>query len=63
MKEAKAAGAEIAPDMAASDLCEILKGKFNGGFTYSGNTGKDIKWSSTGFVDKSAAPVVIKKAD
>ena len=60
MKEAKADGAKIKPGMNASDLCEILKEKFNGGFTYSGNTGKDIKWQSTGFVDKTALAYVIK---
>ena len=63
MKEAKADGAKIKPGMNASDLCEILKEKFNGGFTYSGNTGKDIKWQSTGFVDKTALAYVIKEAN
>ena len=63
MKEAKAEGAEIAPGMDASALCEILKAKFNGGFTHSGNTGSDIKWQSTGFVDKTAIAFVIKEAN
>ena len=63
MKAAKEAGADISPEMTASELCEILKGQFNGGFTYSGATGTDIKWNSTGYVDKSATEVVIKEAD
>ena len=63
MKEAKAEGAAIAPGMDASDLCEILKAKFNGGFTYSGNTGDNIKWQSNGFVDKTAIAFVIKEAN
>ncbi len=63
MKEAKVEGKDIAPGMDASDLCEILKEKFNGGFTYSGNTGTDIKWQSTGFVDKTALVFVIKEAN
>ena len=63
MKEAKADGAKIKPGMNASDLCEILKEKFNGGFTYSGNTGDNIKWQSTGFVDKTALAYVIKEAN
>ena len=63
MKEAKAAGADIAPGMDASELCEILKEKFNGGFTYSGNTGDNIKWQSTGYVDKTAIAFVIKEAN
>ena len=63
MKEAKAEGKDINPGMSASDLCEILKAKFNSGFTYSGNTGTDIKWQSTGFVDKTAIAFVIKEAN
>ena len=63
MKEAKAAGEDIKPGMNASDLCEILKAKFNGGFAYSGNTGDNIKWQSTGFVDKTAIAFVIKDAN
>ena len=63
MKAAKEAGADISPEMTASELCEILKGQFNGGFTYSGATGTNIKWNSTGYVDKSATEVVIKEAD
>ena len=63
MKAAKAAGKDINPSMSASELCEILKAEFNGGFTYSGNTGTDIKWQSTGFVDKSAIAFVIKEAN
>ena len=63
MKEAKAEGKDIAPGMDASALCEILKEKFNGGYTYSGNTGTNIKWQSTGFVDKTALVFVIKEAN
>ena len=63
MKEAKAEGKDINPGMSASDLCEILKEKFNGGYTYSGNTGTNIKWQSNGFVDKTAVAFVIKEAN
>ena len=63
MKEAKAEGADIAPGMDASELCEILKAKFNGGFTYSGNTGDNITWESTGYVNKTAIAFVIKPAN
>jgi len=63
MKTAKAEGKTITPDMDASDLCEILKEKFNGGFTYSGNTGDDIKWDSTGYVAKTAIAYEIKGAN
>ena len=63
MKEAKAEGKDINPSMSASELCEILKAKFNGGFTYSGNTGSNIKWQSNGFVDKTAIAFVIKEAN
>jgi len=63
MKAAIDAGEEISPNMDPSDLCEILKKQFNGGFTYSGNTGNNIKWQSTGFVDKTALAYVIKEAN
>ena len=63
MKEAKAEGKDINPSMSASDLCEILKEKFNGGFSYSGNTGDNIKWQSNGFVDKTAIAYTIKEAN
>ncbi len=62
MKAAADGGADISPDMSASDLCEILKGQFNGGFTYSGATGENIKWKTTGFVDKQALAYTIKEA-
>ncbi len=63
MKAAIDAGEEITPDIEASDLCEILKKQFNGGFTYSGATGEDIKWQSNGYVNKDAIAYEIKKAN
>ena len=63
MKEAKEAGADISPDMTAAELCDILTEKFNGGFKYSGNTGTDITWESTGYVKKEAIAFIIKDAD
>lgn len=63
MKAATESGKEITADTSASDLCEILKEQFNGDFTYSGNTGDDIKWESTGYVKKEAIAFVIKEAD
>ena len=63
MKAAKDAGKDVNPSMTASELCEILKAEFNGGYTYSGNTGDNIKWQSNGFVDKTAIAFVIKEAN
>ncbi len=63
MKEAKEAGRDISPDMTASELCDILKEQFNGGFTYSGVTGDNIKWASTGYVEKDAIAYVVKEAN
>jgi len=63
MKEAKEAGKDINPNMSAEELCTILKEKFNGGFTFSGATGDNIKWQSTGYVDKVAIAYVIKEAN
>ena len=63
MKQAQEAGKDIAPDMDPSDLCEILKEMFNGDFSYSGNTGDDIKWDATGYVAKTAIAYEIKGAN
>ncbi len=63
MKEAVEAGDEITPDTEASDLCEILKAVFQGGFSYSGVTGENITWDENGYVAKNAVQYVIKEAN
>ncbi len=63
MKAAIADGKTIDANTSASDLCEILKEQFNGGFSYSGATGTDIQWESTGYVKKDAIAFVIKEAN
>ena len=51
MKELADEGKEVTPDMSASELCELLKAKFNGGYTFAeGATGKNITWHETGNV-------------
>ena len=59
----KAAGDKVSVTMSASDLCEVLKEQFNGGFTFSGVTGESIRWESDGTVNKQAIAYVIKEAD
>lgn len=63
MKAAVESGKEIPVTISASDLCDILKAQFTGGFTYSGATGENIAWQSNGYVDKSAIKYVIKEAN
>ncbi|MBO7217276.1 MAG: ABC transporter substrate-binding protein [Clostridia bacterium] len=63
MKAAKAAGKEIDVTISASDLCDILKEQFNGGFSYSGVTGQNIKWQANGYVEKGAVKYVLKTAN
>lgn len=63
MKEAIEEGKEIPVTISASELCEILKEKFTGGFKYSGVTGEDITWESNGYVKKGAVKYVIKEAN
>lgn len=66
MKAAKEAGKEIDVTISASDLCEILKEQFNGGFKFQGVTGKagsDITWQSSGYVTKDAVKYVLKSAN
>jgi len=58
----KAAGDKVNVTISASDLCEILKEQFNGGFSYSGVTGDDITWESNGYVKKGAVKYVLKEA-
>lgn len=61
MKAAIDKGTEIPVSISPSDLCEILKAEFNGGYTYTnGVTGDSIKWESNGFVNKQAIKFDIK---
>ena len=61
MKKAADAGTQIPVTISASDLCEILKGQFTGGFTMeNAATGDKIGWEANGFVNKSAIQYVIK---
>ncbi len=59
----KASGKTVDGSTSAAEISAILTEQFNGSFTFSGVTGTDIKWQSTGFVDKTAAPVVVKPKD
>ena len=61
MKELIDAGKEITPTTSASELCEMLKGKFTGGYTLAeGATGSGIKWNADGTVDKGAVKYNLK---
>ena len=60
MKAAKEDGKTITTDMTASAICEILKEQFTGDFSFSGNTGTDIKWEDNGYVNKGADAVSLK---
>ncbi len=60
MKAAKEDGKTITTDMTPSEICEILKEQFTGDFTFSGNTGNDIKWQENGYVNKGANAVSLK---
>lgn len=62
MKDAIEGGTEIPVTISASDLCDILKAKFAGEFTYSGVTGEEITWEANGYVQKGAVKYVIKEA-
>ncbi len=63
MKKAIDAGKDIPVTISASDLCEILKEQFEGGYTYvNGVTGDNISWDASGYVNKTAIQYVIKEA-
>ena len=62
MKKAIDEGTDIPVDISASDLCEIMKAQFEGGYTVSNAvTGDNITWESTGYVNKTAIQYVIKE--
>ena len=64
MKAAIDAGKEIPVTISASDLCEILKEQFNGGYSLAvGVTGENITWETSGYVNKGAIKYVIKEAN
>ena len=64
MKKAMDEGKKIDVTISASDLCEILKGQFSGGYTLTNAaTGTEIKWEPTGYVNKAAIQYIIKEAN
>jgi branched-chain amino acid transport system substrate-binding protein len=64
MKAAVDAGKDIPVTISASDLCDILKEQFEGGYTLNNAvTGDKITWEKSGYVNKSAIQYVIKEAN
>ncbi len=63
MKKAIDGGKAIPVTISASDLCEILKDQFTGGYTLEkAVTGENISWEASGYVNKGAIKYVIKEA-
>lgn len=69
MKQKMDEGETIDVTIGASDLCEILKSVFNGGYTFTGVTGEyadgkqsSISWETNGYVNKSAVKYIVKEA-
>ena len=61
MQNAINAGKKIPVDISASDLCDILKADFAGGYTVTDAvTGESITWEANGYVNKTAIQYVIK---
>lgn len=58
----KAAGDKVNTGMSASDICTVLRGEFNGDFTFSGVTGSNITWNENGYVEKAAVRYIVKEA-
>ena len=64
MKELVEEGKEVTPEISASDLCDLLKTKFTGGYTFAeGATGSNITWHESGKVNKSATKYTLKEAN
>ena len=52
--------------ISASDLCDILKNEFSGGFEFENGVtggGDNITWDANGYVNKKAVKYIIKEAD
>ena len=61
MKKAMDEGTKIPVTISASDLCEILKEQFNGGYTLENAvTGESISWETNGYVNKIAIQYFMK---
>jgi len=61
LKAAIDAGKTVTVTTSASDMCEILKEQFEGGFKLTGAvTGDEITWEKNGYVNKDAIKYVIK---
>ena len=64
MQELIAEGKTVTPETSASDLCEMLKAKFNGGYSLAeGATGSNITWHESGRVNKIATKYTLKEAN
>ncbi len=64
MKQLIDEGKNVTPDISASELCEMLKAKFNSGYSLAeGATGSNITWYETGKVNKIATKYTLKEAD
>ena len=61
MKKAMDEGTKIPVTISASDLCEILKSQFEGGYTLENAvTGESISWEPSGYVNKIAIQYFMK---
>ena len=61
MKKAVDSGKKIDVTISASELCDILKEQFQGGYSLENAvTGDKISWDKSGYVNKSAIQYVIK---
>ena len=61
MKKAMDEGTKIPVTISASDLCEILKAQFEGGYTLENAvTGESISWEPSGYVNKIAIQYFMK---
>ena len=61
LEAAIAAGEEVDAKTSATEMCEILKAQFNGGYTLENAvTGESISWESNGYVNKIAIQYFMK---
>ena len=59
LKAAANKGTKVEVTMSPKEVYEVLKGEFQGGYSFSGVTGKNVTWDEGGTVNKTPGKFVV----
>ena len=59
LKAAASKGTKVEVTMSPKEVYEVLKGEFQGGYSFSGVTGKNVTWDEGGTVNKTPGKFVV----